>query len=73
MKKVYALQTKLIDSKTNDYMLMDIYEKKEDAVKRLEKEGLTFYSHVDNDGINEEADYYIDKIIVAQIKPMELK
>lgn len=70
MKKVYALQTKLIDDK--DYTLVDIYENKEDVVKRLLGEGMEFYKHVDYDGINCEADYYLSKIIVAQIKPMNL-
>ena len=70
MKSVWVLETKF---KNDDkFTLMNIYETKENLVKHLEEEGFKFHSHVDNDGINIEADYYLDVLLVARVREMEI-
>ena len=70
MKSVWVLETKF---KNDDkFTLMNIYETKENLLKHLEDENFKFHSHVDNDGINIEADYYLDELLVARIREMEI-
>ena len=70
MKSVWVLETKF---KSEDkFMLMNIFETKENLVKKIESEGFKFHSHVDNDGVNIEADYYIDELLVARVRKMEV-
>lgn len=70
MKSIWVLETKF--KQDDKFTLMNIYETKENLVKHLENEGFEFYSHVDNDGINIEADYYLDELLVARIREMEI-
>ena len=70
MKSVWVLETKFKED--DKFTLMDIYETKESLVKKIENEGFKFHSHVENDGVNIEADYYLDTLLVARVRKMEI-